>query len=118
MNRGADGATWLRTPGNISIANDAGDVILFERATVGVYEFHWLQMKTKGREAVRITLDAIDEVFREKDCAMMFGLVPVDRRDSKLMARWIGSKSVGIVPTEHGPCEMFIMTREMRYGFS
>lgn len=118
MNRGMDGALWMKRPGNIVIANDDGDVILFEQAAPGVYEFHWLRMQTKGRKAISISLDAIDEVFGWIGNGIMFGLVPVDRRDSKMMARWIGAKFVGTVSTEDGPCEMFIMTKEMRHGVS
>ena len=118
MNRGMDGREWYYTPGNIAASNGEGDVILFQLSAPGLYEFHWLRMQTKGRKAINETLEAIDRVFRDTDCAIMFGLVPVDRRDSKFMARWIGAKSMGVVPTLDGPAEMFIMTREMRHGVS
>jgi hypothetical protein len=116
MNRGMDGNAWIRTEGNLAITNAAGDVLIFEQAADGVYEFHWLTMKTKGREAIAITLAAIDKVFLDTGCALMFGLVSEDRRDSNLMARWIGAKPLGKVSTPDGICELFIMTREMRGG--
>lgn len=98
------------------MVNDAGDVMLFEKSAAGVYEFHWLKMQTKGRAAIDATLDAFDQTFLDTGCALIFGLIPDNRRDSKFMARWIGAKSLGSVPTDHGICELFIMTREMRKG--
>lgn len=118
MNRGMVGERWLRRPGNIALSSDYGDVVLFDRAASGVYEFHWLRVSSgQGvRSVVNWTLDCIDQVFRDTGCQLMFGLVPDDRRDSRMMARLIGSKFLGKVPTEHGLCQMFIMTREMREG--
>lgn len=117
MNRGAKGDQWLRTRGNIAITYTGPlDVILFERQATGVYEFHWLTIQSKPREAVRRSLEAIDQTFIDTGCQLMFGLVPSDRRDSRLMARWIGAKHIGRVASELGECEMYIMTREMREG--
>lgn len=115
MNRGAQGDQWLRTRGNIAITYaDPLDVILFERQAAGVYEFHWLTVQSKPREAIRRTLEAIDQTFIDTGCQLMFGLVPSERRDSRLMARWIGAKHLGRIATENGEVEMYIMTREMR----
>ena len=118
MNRGMVGASWLAIPGNIALSSEYGDVVLFERVAAGVYEFHWLCVSSgQGvRSVVDWTLSCIDQVFEDSGCQLMFGLVPDDRRDSRMMARFIGSKFVGKVPTDHGICQMFIMTKEIREG--
>lgn len=111
MNRGMDGAAWMANPLNIAKSNRHGDVFLFEYDEPGIYQFHWLRMRSKGSKAINRTRAALAEVFRETGAKVIFGLVPDDRRDSKLMARWIGATSHGMVDTEHGPCELFIMTK-------
>lgn len=119
MNKGMDGKLWLETPGNLAMASDAGEVVLFEQVANEIYEFHWLlSVGRSAKEVVDFTLFAIDHVFRNSQCETMFGLVPDDRRDSRMMARFIGAQFWGIVDTENGPCHMFIMTREMRNGIS
>lgn len=108
MNRGMDGAAWLSDPRNIVQVTPSGNVMMFGWAP-GSFEFHWLQTNTKGRKAIDETKQSFADVFAATGCAFIYGLVPVDRRDSALMARWIGAKSVAIVETPHGKCEMFIV---------
>lgn len=115
MNRGMNGEAWLNTPGNIAVVENR-TILLFERMDCGVYEFHWLLGVGRPREIITATLKAIDQVFVDTGCALMYGLVPKDRKDSNFMARKIGAKPLGQVPTEHGICEMFIMTKEIRQG--
>ena len=114
MNLGVDGAEWLRGEGNSAYGDDCGNVILFERVAPGVYEFHWLRTVTKGPLAVVFTHNAIDYMFSFSNTCLLFGMVPSDRRDSRVMARAIGAEHVGQIATEDGDAEMYIMTRAIR----
>lgn len=114
MNRGLSGAAWIADQDNTPVVIGE-DVFLFEHCPkLNITEFHWLQTVSKGRLAITRTLQAFDAIFSTSDTLMIFGAVSNQRRDVKLMARWIGAKSVGFVKTEHGICEIFILTREMR----
>ena len=112
MNRGAVGMDWLKVPGNVAFADKAGNVLLFEKAGNHMYQFHWLRTVSKPRQLIQFTRYACREVYDLPGVGLLFGLVPADRRDSKLMARWIGAQSLGLVNADYGLCEMFILTRE------
>lgn len=115
MNRGMDGARWLSDPANIAIVRN-GNVMLFGREGETVFQFHWLHTATKGRQAIRDTREAMREVFRDTNAQAIYGLVYVGRRDSALMARWIGATYCGDTATAHGRCQIFLITRENLKG--
>jgi hypothetical protein len=112
MNRGAVGMDWLRVPGNVAFSDKAGNVLLFEKHSPHIYSFHWLRTISKPRQLVRFTRYAFREVYDLPEVGLIYGLVSDERRDAKMMARWIGAKSTGRVSTDYGLCEMFILTRE------
>lgn len=116
MNRGMDGAAWLATKGNVAYVSESDDIVLFDRVTDGVFEFHWLRCKGSAKETRDFTLWAIDQMYSDHGAQLLFGQVPKARRDSQMMARIIGAKCLGDTVTPHGLCTIFIMTREMRKG--
>lgn len=115
MNRGMVGQEWLDDPRNIAVVIE-DDVLMFEGEAEGLFQFHWLTMQSKGRKAISNTLKAIDGVFETTNAQLMFGLVPVERRDSAMMARWIGAEYISNIDTTCGECQLFILTRAMREG--
>jgi len=111
MNRGMKGASWISNPENRAIVQGE-TVVLFERQGAVSSEFHWLKSGKNVRDTIRDTREAIRTYFAETpSVSVLFGLVPVDRRDSLLMARWIGSEPDQIFETDDGPCQGFVMTR-------
>lgn len=112
MNRGMNGKAWLANYQNIAIEKH-GNVFLFERESQQAFEFHWLVLETKSRQAIRDTQDAMREVFETTNAQVIFGFVPNERRESALMARWVGAKFCGIVTTEHGYCQLFVITADL-----
>lgn len=116
MNRGASGMAWLKTPGNIAFSDEVGNVLLFEKRADHMFEFHWLTTVSKPRRIINFTKFAAREMYDLPGTALLYGLVPADRRDSNIMARWIGAQSLGQVSTDLGLCEMFILTREAAEG--
>lgn len=112
MNRGLDGTAWVSDPDNIAVVSDAG-VVLFEHLWgASVYEVHFL-LSARGRTAIDAIKAAFSNMFDRPHVDTLCGLIPNDRRDSKLVARWAGAKSVGLRQTDDGPCELFILSRSM-----
>lgn len=111
LNRGLDGLDWVRDPRNIPIV-EGDDIALFDFEEPGVYEVHFLY-ESRGRKAIDFTKEAFRRMFDDHGAAMIFGLVPDFRRDVKLMARWAGGKYVGKRATEFGPCEVYVLSRDM-----
>lgn len=108
MNRGLSGADWVKGPGNRAIVTN-GNVMLFE-ACGNVVEFHWLKT-TKGlRQLIRDTREAMRMIFRETKTPLIFGLIPDNRRDSKLAARLVGARPYSRYETPHGVVEAFLIT--------
>lgn len=116
MNRGASGAAWVANPDNRAIVENE-TVVLFERTSCYAAEFHWLKASKNVRATIRDTREAIRRYFEDHPfITALYGLVPTDRRDSLLMARWIGSVPGQIFDTPDGPCQGFVMTRRHFQG--
>lgn len=110
LNRGLKGADWLASPGNVPIAFDNGDVMLFDYEAPGEYQVHVL-FRSRGRKAIEQVRSAFRTMFEEHGASLIFGMVPDFRRDVKLLARWTGMRSSGLRPTNHGPCELFVLSK-------
>lgn len=115
MNRGMIGARWVEDPLHIS-KTIAGNTMLFELEPEGLVHFHWLDTKTPGRAAIDATREAMLQVLDETNAGTIYGLVPAFRKDSALMARWIGARYCGDIETDKGRCQIFIITREILEG--
>lgn len=113
LNLGVRGEDWVSTPGNTWVAFDNGDVALFEDRENGVFEGHLLFV-SRGREAIQNAKTAFRTMLDRGNVKVLFGLVPDDRRATKLVCRWAGTQSVGIRETSNGPCEMFVLTSAMK----
>jgi hypothetical protein len=112
LNRGLKGADWLASEGNIPVTFDNGNVALFDNEGDGVYEVHFL-FPCRGAKAIDNAREAFRIMFMEHGANLIFGLVPVERRDVKLLARWVGGKSAGLRSTSEGPCELFVLSKFM-----
>lgn len=115
MNRGMVGADWLSDPANIAIEMH-GNVMLFERDGEYLFQFHWLALDTKGRQAINDTREAMRRVFRDTGVRAIYGFVSYSLRESALMARWIGARYCGSLNTQYGPCQIFVVTPEILEG--
>ena len=115
LNRGLRGADWLASTGNIPVTFENGDIVLFDDEGDGDYEIHVL-FKSRGREAIDHVRSALKTMFDEHGAIVIFGMVPVTRRDVKLLARWTGFKSAGTRWTPDGSCELFVLSKSMWKG--
>lgn len=102
---------WVRDPRNIPIV-EGDDVILFDFESQGIYQIHVL-LESRGRHALDFIRQAFDRMFEDHGTEIIFGLVPDFRRDVKIMARWVGMKHTGKRATDCGPCEVYVLSRDM-----
>lgn len=114
LNRGLKGVDWLASAGNIPVAFDNGDIVLFDDEGDGTYEIHFLFV-SRGAEAIAHARQALRTMFVEHGAKLIFGLVPDFRRDVKIFARWIAMKCAGLRETAHGPCELFVLSNTMYF---
>ena len=111
-NMGLTGAAWLASEGNVPVTFDDGGVILFDYEGETTYQGHFL-LQSHGRKAVDQVKQAFAQMFNQHGAHLLFGLIPDERRDVKLVARWAGARSVGKRVTPYGPCEMFVLSNLM-----
>lgn len=100
---------WLEREENIALTDGDGSFALFEYIKPGIYYGHYF-FSVKGKEAVGLSKEFLSEIF--KTARIVVGLTPVDNKAARWMSRHIGFKSQGIIDTDMGPHEMFMMTRE------
>ena len=106
---------WLAREENIALTDGEGSFALFEFVKPGIYYGHYF-FKKKGEEAVRLSQEFLSEIF--ETAKIVVGLTPVDNKAARWMSRHIGFKSQGIVDTDMGPHEMFMMTKEEYDGLN
>lgn len=102
-------AEWLERKENIALTDGEGSYALFEFVKPGIYYGHYFFHK-KGKEAARLSEEFLSEIFQT--AKIVVGLTPVEKKAARWMSRHIGFKSQGIVDTDMGPHEMFMMTKE------
>ena len=112
MNRGLRGSDWLQTPGNIPISFDSGNLALFDHCQDHDYEMHLLFSVGK-RQGIADVQSAYRQMFEKHGAQLLYGLIPNELPAVKLFMRWTGAKSAGIRDTSNGPCELFILSKEM-----
>jgi hypothetical protein len=111
LNRGLRGADWLASPGNIPILIE-DDIALFDAEGGGTYQIHVL-FRSSGKTARDRIKSIFSEMFEDRGADLIMGLAPDFRRDVKLMARWTGMKPIGKRATDHGICELYVLSKEM-----
>lgn len=111
LNRGLSGRDWLAHGGNVPIVM-GDDITLFDDEGEGVYQVHFL-FASRGKAAIIAAKEAFRQMFENYGADLIFGLVPNFRRDVKMLARWTGGKFAGVRETPFGPCDLFVLSREM-----
>ena len=115
LNRGLRGSDWLASEGNIPINFENGDIALFDYEGDGSYSLHFF-FKSRGKDAVRNGKEALRIMFEDHGAELIFGLTPMHLRHAQMFSRLIGGKSAGIRQTPDGPCELFILSKNMWKG--
>lgn len=114
LNRGLRGVDWIANPENVALR--LGDnIALFDAEDDGIFQVHFL-FNSPGREALRFARETFRKMFVEYGAKLIFGLVPEFLRQAKIFARWAGGKLVGVRDTPHGPCELYVLSKDMWKG--
>ena len=106
-------AEWLKREENIALTDSDGSCALFEYVKPGIYYGHYFFRK-RGREAVKLSHEFLNEIF--ETARIVVGLTPVEKKAARWMSRHVGFKSQGIVDTDMGEHEMFMLTKEEYNG--
>jgi len=111
LNRGLSGNDWLANGANVPVVMGE-DIALFDYEGDSNYQVHFLFV-SRGKAAVAAAKESFRQMFENYGAELIFGLVPDFRRDVKMLARWAGGKMVGVRETPYGPCELFVLSKEM-----
>lgn len=101
---------WCSQEENVALTDGKGNFCLFEYDEAGRYYGHYFH-KVRGKEARDLTKEIISYFFLNYPAEAIQGLTPIELRAARWMARQVGLKSFGIINTENGPAELFILTR-------
>ena len=115
---GITGEEWLKTPTNIALINDQGDVALFEIGLRNIYSGHYA-FKSRGKQAIEAAREFLDEIFNTcYNIDVIMGLTPITNLPARWLTRRVGFKSYGVVEGPKRHYEMFIMTKREFNGRS
>lgn len=110
---GLDISDWLMYNTNVALADEHGNVALFERqarlpsSVCGHYFFH-----SRGRAAINAAEGFLKEIFTGPyDVQTIIGLTPVEHKGANWMNRKLGFKQHDTIDTEVGPCGFFLLTK-------
>lgn len=105
---------WLKNPDNLAITDGEGNFALFEKTLGdGVYTGHYV-FQSRGKEAKEIALQMLDYLFENTDIRVVRGLTPLTKLAARWMSRQIGFKSQGVIHTDFGPCELFVIVKDSK----
>lgn len=106
-----DFVTWFNTPKNLMFAKGE-NVGLATYELPGIYNIHWY-FKVRGREALNLARDMLENLFKNYDAEAVRGIVRVDLKPSRWGARQVGLKSLGIFRYADGTDnEVFYTTKD------
>jgi hypothetical protein len=108
---GLDPEQWLNDENNVALTDEDGNVSMFERNEPGVVTGHYFFF-CRGRAAIKLSHEMLREIFTGPyDVEVIRGLTPIDHKGALWMSRHVGFKEYGTIPTEVGPCALFILTK-------
>lgn len=106
---------WIADENNIAFRS-GDDVGLFQYEYPGLYTGHYFFSKqTRGKAAKLLAQEMVNEMFLNKGTKVIRGLVLLTNLASRWMTRHLGFLSYGVVDTEQGPCELFLLTPDRFY---
>jgi hypothetical protein len=108
---GFDPVAWLADRRNVALIDDHGDIALFERTGKGVFEGHTL-FASRGREAIETGRTMLAAMFDMYGARAIWGRTPIERPAARWFSRRLGFRSLGVVETVRGPCELFYLGAE------
>lgn len=77
----------------------------------GIYEAH-LCYEARGRQAIDLFKAMMNTMRRDYGAQFFWTMIPVESRHVRMFARLSGLLSIGTLPTQHGPNELFVSERK------
>lgn len=105
---GFDPVAWLENEGNVALTDELGNVALFEHTGAGTFEGHTL-FASRGRAAIDAGRAMIRALIDMHGARAIWGRTPIERPAARWFSRQLGFRSLGIVETVRGPCEIFYL---------
>lgn len=99
---------------NIVLTNGK-DYAVFQYTSFGTYTGHYF-FKSRGREAIEVGKQFINELFNEHKAVMIIGFTPVEYKAAKWMNRQLGFKPGPTVETPEGDCQLYTLIKEQHNG--
>ena len=96
---------FLAEPLHVCLEEE-GSYAFFAWRGPNTYELH-VEMKVKGRQAIEMLRRMLAWMVNEYNASGFWALIPCEKRNVRLFARWMGWKSRGLLTTRTGPCELF-----------
>jgi hypothetical protein len=112
---------WVGDHNNVMYALPNGDIGLATFEYKGVYNVHWFFNQTRGRAALNLAVEMLDDLFKNYGAMVVRGITPADIKAARLLAKYVGLTSYGLieVPEDDGPnkgiCELMLMTKDEFY---
>jgi len=103
---------WGQQSSNLAVTDNNEDFALFELDLPRIYYGHLFCSARTGEEAILFGKEALSFLFNNSDAKAVYGLTPYEKRHVRLIMRKIGLKSYGLVNTEKGLMENFIITEK------
>jgi hypothetical protein len=109
-----DCEAWVANDKNVMLVKGE-DVGLATYEYPGVYNVHWF-FKVRGRKAIELAKEMLDEMFSNYGLQTMRGITRVDIRGARWAARQVGCTSHGIIEYPDGySYELFLLTKDEFY---
>lgn len=103
---------WVKYKRNVALTDGKGNFALFTYEYIHVWAGHYFFENARGKEAIRLSKEALEVMFTRTNCEVLFGLVSEKKKHASWISRQLGFRSYGMVETPKGPYEMFILTKE------
>jgi hypothetical protein len=110
-----DVTEWLADRNNIALTAEDGSIALFEWVRPGLYDGHYFFL-CRGKEAIELSHRILSELHTNYGVKAIRGFTPIKHKAALWMSRKIGFHDMGEVPTEIGPCTLFLMNLDEHFS--
>lgn len=91
---------------------DGENVAMFELSSDGIYTGHYF-FTARGKTAIKVGKEMVAYFFSHTKARTIRGLTPIGNLGARWMSRQLGFKGYGVVCSGYGPCELFILMKEI-----
>lgn len=110
LNGELDCDEWVKNVNNVMLRdNDSTGIFAYEYP--GLYTGHYF-FRVGGRKAINLAKAMLSEMFENYGAKAIRGLTKTDNRPALWITRQLGFKSCGLIETENGEHELFVLTKE------